>query len=692
MTAPHRRTRRGLAPFVLLLLVALLGGSATGAGADPQPWYEQSDPLPEDSELGVTGAPSTGTGPKGEVRGLIDAHTHLMSDEGFGGDIVCGKTFSELGIEDALTDCHSHGSDGRTGLIENVTHLEGKGPLDPHDTDLYPTFKDAPTWSSLTHQQMYYRWVERAWRGGQRIMVADTVNNSVLCSLPTQVNTSSCNDMDVVRRQVKKTKELEAFVDARHGGPGKGWFRIAYSPEEARRYVEQGKMAVILGMEVSAPFGCGMTLGVSHCSKAKIDAGLDEAKELGIRSMYLCHKFDNALCGVRFDSGTQGIVVNVGNFLTTGQFWQVERCRTQLHDNTVEGGVIPPKVAELVPGQVLPIYPEGPHCNRRGLTSLGEYALRGMMDRDLMVEIDHQSVKAASRTMEILESEAYPGVISSHSWMDKHFTERVYRLGGFITQYGHGAEEFVEEGHAERPVRQKYDVGYGFGMDMNGFGGTPPPRDDAADTPLVYPFAPVTGSGSVDRQVTGQRIWDYNRDGVAHYGMVPDWVEDMRSNHGTEGQQVVDDLLRGPESYLRTWAATTGWEQGADLTKGAVATASSTEWSLTGKLRPGSAIDDDAATRWSSRWGDDAWWAVDLGTPRIVRRVSLDWEAAHASRYRVQTSLDGQSWTTVATATDGDGGLDTHTISPTSARHVRVVTDERATRYGVSLHEVRVTS
>ena len=192
--------------------------------------------------------------------------------------------------------------------------------------------------------------------------------------------------------------------------------------------------------------------------------------------------------------------------------------------------------------------------------------------------------------------------------------------------------------------------------------------------------------------MTGQRIWDYNRDGVAHYGMVPDWVEDMRSNHGTEGRQVVDDLLRGPESYLRTWAATTGWEQGADLTKGAVATASSTEWSLTGKLRPGSAIDDDAATRWSSRWGDDAWWAVDLGTPRIVRRVSLDWEAAHASRYRVQTSLDGQSWTTVATATDGDGGLDTHTISPTSARHVRVVTDERATRYGVSLHEVRVTS
>ena len=692
MTPRTRRRRRWVAPFVLLVLAALVGTTAGGATAGPAPWYEQSDPQAVDSEVNVTGAPFTGTGPKGEVRGLIDAHTHLMSNEGFGGDIVCGKTFSELGIEDALQDCHSHGSDGRTALIENLTHLEGKGPLDPHDTTLYPSFTDAPKWSSLTHQQMYYRWIERAWRGGQRIMVADTVNNSVLCSLPTQVNTSSCNDMDVVRRQVKETKELEAFIDARHGGPGKGWFRIAYSPQEARTYVEQGKMAVILGMEVSAPFGCGMTLGVSHCTKAQIDAGLDEVKELGIRSMYLCHKFDNALCGVRFDSGTQGIVVNAGNFLSTGQFWQVEQCRTQLHDNTVEGGVIPPKVAQLMPVQVLPIYPEGPHCNTRGLTSLGEYALRGMMDRGLIVELDHQSVKAAKRTMEVLESEGYPGVVSSHSWMDKHFTERIYRLGGFITQYGHGAREFVEEGHAEHPTREKYDVGYGYGMDMNGFGGTPPPRDDADTTPLKYPFATVTGKGSVDRQVTGERVWDYNTDGVAHYGMIPDWIQDMRTVGGSEGEQVVQDLLRGPESYLRTWASTAGWQEGTDLTKGAVATASSTEWSLWDSYRAGRAIDDDRSTRWASRWGDLARWQVDFGTPRLVRSVTLDWEAAFARRYRLQTSLDGTSWTTVETVTDSDGGLDRRTVPATSARYVRVVTDERATRYGVSLHEVKITS
>lgn len=559
--SPRRRRVRRLLPLLAAVLVALVALSTPGATADSTLWYEQTDPQTPDSEINVEGEPFTGTTDDGEVRGFIDAHTHLMSDEGFGGDIVCGKTFSELGIEDALQDCHSHGSDGKTALIENLTHLEGKGLLDGHDTTLYPTFADAPKWSSLTHQQMYYRWVERAWRGGLRVMVADTVNNNVLCSLPTQVNEHSCNDMDTVRRQVQKTKDLEAFVDERHGGKGKGWFRIAYSPEEARKYVEEGKLAVILGMEVSNPFGCGIAVGIPKCTKKKIDAGLDEAKELGIRSMYMCHKFDNALCGVRFDEGTQGIVVNAGNFLNTGQFWQVEQCKTELHDNTVEGGVIPPKVAELIKVNVLPVYPEGPHCNKRGLTALGEYALQGMMDRGLLVELDHQGVKAASRTMEILESEDYPGVVSSHSWMDKHFTERIYELGGFITQYGHDSRSFVEEGAEEHPVREKYDVGYGFGMDMNGFGGTPPPRDDSDETPLTYPFSPVVGKGEIDRQVTGERTWDYNRDGVAHYGMIPDWIQDMRTVGGEDGEQVVEDLTRGPESYLQTWAATTSWER-----------------------------------------------------------------------------------------------------------------------------------
>ena len=123
-----------------------------------------------------------------------------------------------------------------------------------------------------------------------------------------------------------------------------------------------------------------------------------------------------------------------------------------------------------------------------------------------------------------------------------------------------------------------------------------------------------------------------------------------------------------------------------------MATASSTQWSLAGSYRAGNAIDASATSRWASAWGDDAWWSVDLGTPRLVRRITLDWEAAYASSYRVQTSLDGRSWTTVKTVTDSDGGIDTIRLPGASARHVRIVTDRRATRYGVSLHDVVMTS
>lgn len=664
----------------LVATVALAVATIGTAAADGDPWTPVNPQTP-DSQVNVAGTPFKGTNPDGTVNGYVDAHTHLMSNEGFGGNLVCGKTYSSAGIADALKDCDYHQPNGAGATIENLTHLEGSAT---HDPTGWPTFKDWPKWSSLTHQQMYYKWVERAWRGGQRIMVADAVNNSVLCGLPTQLPKYSCDDMDTVRRQIAETKKLEAFVDAQYGGAGKGWFRIAYSSDEARRYIEQGKLAVILGVEVSAPFGCGHTLGIPHCDRAKIDAGLDELHSLGVRSMFLCHKFDNALCGVRFDSGTTGTIVNAGNFLATGQFWQVEACKGAAHDNTIENHGIPPELSFL--NIVLPFYPAAPHCNKRGLTDLGQYGLNGLMERGMLVEIDHMSVKAASRTLDLLELSNYPGVVSSHSWMDKTFTERLYRLGGFVTQYGHGAGSFVDEADDERALREKYKVGYGFGMDMNGFGGTPAPRAGSA---VTYPFSTLGGATTADRQVTGQRTWDYNTDGVAHYGMIPDWVEDLRK---VGGQPVVDELARGAESYLRTAKAAQTWTSPANVAQGRPASASSHEWSWIYDFRAPSAVDGSWDTRWASGWSDNQWWQVDLGSVQPIGRVGMDWEAAYGRDYRIEVSTDGSNWRTVVNATNQDGWLDMHVFTPTGARYVRIVGVKRGTQYGYSLREVYVQS
>lgn len=90
------RGRYLLIGLVLALATLLLGPAATGAAADPQWWEPVARPAP-DSQVNVTGEPFTGTDAQGRVRGYVDAHVHLMSNEGFGGRLVCGKVFSAAG-------------------------------------------------------------------------------------------------------------------------------------------------------------------------------------------------------------------------------------------------------------------------------------------------------------------------------------------------------------------------------------------------------------------------------------------------------------------------------------------------------------------------------------------------------------------------------------------------------------------
>jgi hypothetical protein len=58
-----------------------------------------------------------------------------------------------------------------------------------------------------------------------------------------------------------------------------------------------------------------------------------------------------------------------------------------------------------------------------------------------------------------------------------------------------------------------------------------------------------------ERQKTGTRVFDINEMGVAHYGLYPDWVEDLRH---IAGDQIVDDLSHGAEAYLEMWERAVG--------------------------------------------------------------------------------------------------------------------------------------
>ncbi|EOM74743.1 sphingolipid ceramide N-deacylase [Rhodococcus rhodnii] len=502
-------------------------------------------PFPE-AEIGVEGEPFTGTSADGSVRGFADSHAHLTAHLFLGGALHCGTPYSPLGVTVALQDCPDHGDDGWPAVAEHALSRPG-----PHDTTGWPDFPDWPAAHSLTHEQSYHRWIERAWRAGLRTVTTYYVQNRVLCEL-YPLGDGTCDEMESVRIQHRELLAMRDYIDAQAGGPGRGFLQIVDSAAQAREVVAAGKLAVFLGIEVSEPFGCAQRGDVPACTEADIDAGLDELQDMGIRQVVLTHKFDNALGGTRFDQGATGGAVELGQVIATGHGWQTEPCDGEQQDNpTLSAG-----------GDAA--------CNVRGLTALGEHAVTAMMDRRMVVDLDHLGVKTARRVVELVNERGYPGIVSSHTWTDHANYRSILDLGGAVGLFATTAEaEPGERGrHGDMPpdfvsawriLREHADpdrfFGLGFGPDMGGLGAQAPARPSAASNPVVYPFTAADGVTVVDRQITGNRVFDVNVDGTAHYGLLPDWIESVRVQAGPDGDAIVADLFRGAEAYLRMWDA-----------------------------------------------------------------------------------------------------------------------------------------
>src|SRR4051812_37580317 len=371
--------------------------------------------------------------------------------------------------------------------------------------------------------------------------------------------------MTSIRLQNRDIHNLQDYIDAQNGGPGKGWFRIVSDPFQARKVINEGKLAVVLGIEVSEPFGCQVDNDQPRCTVQDIDRGLDEVYGWGVRDMEIINKFDNALGGVAGDNGQTGGLVNNGNRLETGKYWQFQTCKSgQADDNDKEqtsvfghndDALISNAVQTFVPAGTAPVYPAGPHCNQRGLTTLGEHLIRRMIAKRMIVDPDHLSVLARNQVLSLLEAARYSGVVSSHSWSTPEAYPRIYRLGGVVTPYAGGSTGFAKAWAKLKTMRDpRFYWGIGWGADMNGFGAQGPPRSGATN-PVSYPFKSFDGKQTIQQSVTGQRRWDINKDGVAQYGLYPDWVQDLRM---VAGNDIVTDLSKGPEAYLQMWERAEG--------------------------------------------------------------------------------------------------------------------------------------
>lgn len=527
------------------------GTAVTFAAADGCAVYPEA-------QLNATGTPSRGKTSFGAVGGLLEGHMHWMTYEYLGGKFHCGKPWSPYGIPYALPDCSDiEGPQGSTAIVQNF--LNYGSPVKPHDTTGWPKLTE---WSAhnLTYEGTYWKWIQRAWTGGLRMMVMSVNENRVLCQLIPQ-KSHSCDEMETVHQGFRDINELQDYVDAQAGGPGKGFFQIVTNPYQARRVINEGKMAVVLEIEASELFGCKGLEGTSSCDKAQIDRELDSFYDQGVRSSLLLNKFDNPLTGVRFDSGTIGGLINAANKDSSGSFWDAKTCTSPLHDNPIDAGGNDPTgtlalAATLlgIPGGTVPSYPPAPHCNTRGLTDLGAYVEERMMQKHMIINPDHMSQAGVADTLTLAEAHNYSGLISPHGWMDPGNWPRIWKLGGLAFPDSNTSTTYVKDYDTFRPKQTPYLLGWGYGADLGGLAAQPdPPAGDKGT--INYPFKSADGKVTLTQQTTGDRTFDYRNEGVATYGQYPEWYNDVDR---LGGPKLAKDMWNGAEAYLEMWERADG--------------------------------------------------------------------------------------------------------------------------------------
>ena len=103
----------------------------------------------------------------------------------------------------------------------------------------------------------------------------------------------------------------------------------------------------------------------------------------------------------------------------------------------------------------------------------------------------------------------------------------------------------------------------GLGTDMNGLVKGPSPRShyNMSHNPPVWTDSHVVYDSNFQQCCTEinlgipgvanpKRCWDYNYEGVAHYGLIPDFLKDVQS---IGGDQIITTLYHSAEEFAEMW-------------------------------------------------------------------------------------------------------------------------------------------
>jgi microsomal dipeptidase-like Zn-dependent dipeptidase len=522
------------------------------------------------------------------LQGFVDMHAHPMAHLGFSGKFLhgapdigcliptdpdCRSMVRATSMAHALGDCNA--THGGHDLFTNgcgdhlraqfIGQLESaNGAQSNHGRGLGGAEKQFPTWpacNDISHQTMWVEWIRRCHAHGQRVMVALAVNSETVAAALAGPGDLPSDDRSTVRLQIE---EIKAMV-ARHPD----FMEVAYTAAQLRTIVEAGKMAIVLGVEVDNLGNLNTVNGKGKLpTESQVDAALDEIWELGVRYAFPIHVIDNVFGGTALMES----FFNVANYRESGHCWQPETAATT---DSVDFRFSPPlsqfmlDMLKIKIGCNLSLCPESKalaektgQVNALGLTALGQYALLRMMRMGIMIDIDHMSQKAANQSLTIAENHGHYPINSGHNGLrdlgapghrnensrTRDQVRRIRDLGGMMGMgMAPDAAEFLRQsrilfallGHQQCAI----------GTDMNGMVTQPKPRQKDVDGTTIT-CSEVEYSSEFPPCKTESRTWDYNREGVAHYGLIPDYFQDVR-NLG--GDQEVEALFRGAEGFARMW-------------------------------------------------------------------------------------------------------------------------------------------
>ena len=432
------------------------------------------------------------------------------------------KNYNPVGGLTNVIDC----GDFLRALVIHQVQQQGTPQYKDESEDARgaPDFNEWPAWDDITHQKMWVEWIRRSYEGGLRVMVALAVNNKTLADMTAGPGDGPTDDRASADLQLK---ELKAFA-ARHPD----FMGIAYSPEDLERIVRANKLALVLGVEIDH---IGNFKDGSRLTDSEIGAEIDRLFEEGVRYIFPIHLLDNPFGG----TAAYQDLMNYSNFRESGHWWDL-KCEPQFTYNFSDQGNLmfnAGVLAKLGMHFNAPHYPKchtGGHVNKLGLTHHGEFAIKEMMRHGMLIDIDHMSESSQDRTIAIAQGvgTGYPlnsghnaqrtvpsNDVNERSMSHAHYVElgKLHGMAGIGT-VGVDAAGFVRA-YTQVVAAMGPGAIAGLGTDTNGLQPGMPKRKGSA----------VHYSESFPKSRLGTRTWDYNHEGVVHYGMLPDFLEDVRT-------------------------------------------------------------------------------------------------------------------------------------------------------------------